>query len=134
MNETYFLGDVLSEGYQNGCLLDLRLKLAIEFLKTGVVPQTLLGPLKVQVGSSCQEQIELPPAGRATYALELADQLFKGADLRGWVHALPNNSELSPQLRQHIERSANAAVAQHNAQQRAAQQEGPVIGWPSRPA
>lgn len=107
-HETLYLGD-LGSSFQNGVQFDLRVKLAVEFLKA---PGLTLGA---------------DAAGAARFALSLADQLMSQADERGWLKPLPDDDSLNRQTRQHIKRSVRAQVYQQNVAQTIAAEEAPVL-------
>ena len=74
------------EGFANGCLLDLRVRLAIEFLKGGVISVT-----------------EARPA--AHVALDLANELMAEAERRGWVEPLPEDAVLNSAVKKQARRT-----------------------------
>lgn len=94
MDEERYWGDVL-QSFQNGVQLDLRVKLAIEFLKS---------PGAMGVGTSPKED--------ATYALDLAAELLNSAHERGWTKPLPEDDGVPKAMRQHIRRSIRTQVIQ----------------------
>lgn len=89
------------DGLGNGCLLDLRVRMAVEILK---------GPLFQGSG--------LNPDSMATRALLICDQLLKQGLERGWVAPLPADGELPPELRAHAERTSAFQVCQQMAGQK----------------
>jgi hypothetical protein len=96
VTETYF-GDVL-QSFANGLQLDLRVKLAIEFMKA----------------HPCSGA----PAEGAAYALDLATALIAEAGKRGLLKDLPEDTELNAPTRRHIDRQIRAQVYQQQAAQR----------------
>jgi len=101
--------------FQNGVQLDLRVKLAIEFLKSpGAV-------------------WESPARAPAHFALELADELITQAQARGWLKPLPEDNELNTPLRRHLERHVRAQVFSQVAGQRIGQEESPSVALPNGP-
>lgn len=118
MSETYF-GDVL-QSWQNGCQLDLRVKLAIEFLKSGQLTATL-----GQVRPMCSEE-DLAKV-LAKHAIDLADALVTEAGSRGLMKDLPESDELSAPMRSHIRRSVRAQIYQQVAAQKIGPEESPVV-------
>ena len=106
------------EGFGAGCLMDLRVRLAIEFLKhspmyapTVGLPGTLLDP-------RC-----LSPAEAAIHALGVATALLDVADERGLIEPLPEDGELSPELRAQAKRNASFQALQQIEGQRFMQNE-----------
>jgi hypothetical protein len=108
MTDLYF-GDVLGS-YANGVQLDLRVKLAVDFLKAA--------------GDRC---LEFDAARTATMALDLATELLDQAQARGLVKGLPEGNELSAPARAHIERMARAQVAGQVAAQGISEEEQPKV-------
>ncbi len=92
------------EGFSNGCIMDLRMRFAMEYLKSGAVE-----PSDTSID--------------AEYALDLSDALFQGAENRGWVSPLPDNGELNRALRMQARRSAKFQAAQQHEGQKAMQNE-----------
>jgi hypothetical protein len=95
VNETYF-GDVL-QSFGNGVQLDLRVKLAIEFLKA---------PVSQTAGS---------PAEVVTFALNLATELLDQSHARGLIKDLPEDNELNAPTRKHLERNVRMQLFQQQA-------------------
>lgn len=110
MTERYF-GDVLGS-YANGVQLDLRVKLAVDFLKSPWAGQHV----------HCDE-----PAALATAALDLASDLMALAHERGLVAPLPDSDELSAPQRRHIRRSVRAQVVSQLAGPEIAAEESPKL-------
>jgi hypothetical protein len=98
--QVVYFGNVLS-AFENGVQLDLRVKLAVDFLKS---PSFQVKPMWEHEA--------------AKSALDLADKLLAEALDRGWVRALPDTGEISALLKRHIERSVAAAAHQAQASQR----------------
>lgn len=110
MIERYF-GDVIQD-FPNGCQLDLRVKLAVEFLKSGMVPVSIEDQAKVA----------------ADYALDLATELLATADSRGLVRELPEDDGINAPTRAHLKRNIRAQVfAQVEGQRMAAEEQSPVL-------
>lgn len=103
MSETYF-GNVLT-AFENGVQLDLRVKLAVDFLKA---PHLI---------DACA------PADQAAHALQLADELLSQAQAAGWVKDLPDTDGLPAAARRHFTRMARAQVLQQLAGQKIGQEE-----------
>jgi hypothetical protein len=114
-DQDLYFGDVLTS-FTNGVQMELRVKLAIEFLKSpGAISQASGGP-----------------AGLATFALSLADALLGQATAQGLMKALPEDSELTQPTRRHIERQIRAQVYQGTAAHRI--QSEPAVALNSSPA
>ena len=91
------------EGFSNGCIMDLRMRFAMEYLKSGAIePAT--------------------PSIDAEYALELAERFFINAEERGWVSPLTDNGELNRALRMQARRSAKFQAMQQIEAQRTMQE------------
>lgn len=103
MNEPIW-GDVL-QAFQNGVQLDLRLRMAIDFLKAW-------------------------PSATPEAALAAAERLLWLGSERGYVKPLPEDSNLTAPLRHHLERSVRAQAFSQVAGQRIAQEEQPKISSP----
>jgi hypothetical protein len=111
---TKYFGDVLMD-FQNGCRLDLRVKLALEMLKSDQVPH------EVEDSADGMSTRALTTQERAEYALELAGHLILGACRRGWIEDMPEGTGLSDGQLDHIKRVARAGVVQGLTQQRMAE-------------
>lgn len=118
VTETYF-GDVL-QSWNNGVQLDLRVKLAIEFLKSGQLTATL-----GQVRPLCPEE-ELAKV-LAKHAIDLADALVTEAGSRGLVKDLPEDDELTQPMRRHIRRQMRAQIYGQVSGQKIASEEQPAV-------
>jgi hypothetical protein len=106
MTELY-LGNVLN-AFEGGVQMDLRLRLAIEFLKEGYL--TLSDP-------------ELAAAN----ALGCATELIRIAAERGLMKPLPEDDELNQPLKTHIRRNIRAQLYQQSEAQRIGQAEQPRV-------
>ena len=95
------------EGFGIGALLDLRVRLAIDFIKTSPLVGALVNP----DGSG------VTAAAVATFSLELCDELLKQGASRGWVEPLPTDSDLDDQVRLQARRTARFNVLQQAAMQ-----------------
>jgi hypothetical protein len=107
VTETYF-GDVL-QSWNNGVQLDLRVKLAIEFLKSG------------------NTALKGDPGRDAEYALSLADLLITKAHSEGLIKDLPEDDELTQPMRRHIRRQMRAQIYGQVAGQKIASEEQPAV-------
>lgn len=92
------------EGFSNGCLMDLRMRFAMEVLKGGIIASG-------------------EPTTDARYAIALAGATFDCAEELGWVSPLPDNGELNRALRMQARRSAKFQAAQQREGQVAMQNE-----------
>lgn len=106
MTDTYF-GDV-TQSWNNGVQIDLRVKLAIEFLKGP-------GPW------------ESDGARTAELALQTADALVSQAKANGWIKDLPEDDELTQPMRRHIRRQMRAQIYGQVAGQKIAAEEQPAV-------
>jgi len=103
------LGNPLT-AFENGVQLDLRAKLAIEFLKAP----------GMQFNGTL-------PAGLAKYALDIADELITQADARGWVIPVPDDDSLNAALRTHLRKNVRAQIYQQLQGQKIQQEEMPQV-------
>jgi hypothetical protein len=110
VTETYF-GDVIGS-YANGVQLDLRVKLAVDFLKA---PGPLLNTMPAT------------PEEAAKQALDIADALIAEATKRGLVRSLPDTDELSAPMRKHIRRQVRAQIVGQVAGQTIMAEEQPSV-------
>ena len=101
-----YWGNVLN-AFEGGVQMDLRLRLAIEFLKGGAI---------------CGEAMD---AARA--ALDIAGELIRLADERGLLKDLPDTDGLNEPLKRHISRNIRAQLYQQNEAQRISQAEQPRV-------
>jgi hypothetical protein len=109
MTERYF-GDVIGS-YANGVQLDLRVKLAVDFLKSPLLQ-----------GADAARPTQL-----AVYALDLATALLEVATERDLVQSLPDTDELSGPMRKHIRRQVRAQVVGQIAGQAIMAEEAPAV-------
>ncbi len=117
-----YLGNVLSS-FETGVQLDLRVKLAIEFLKSGNAD----GPVAYGVKDEQLQLVQLTVAEKATYCLDLAETLISQAQERGLVKDLPDDDELTQPLRKHLRRAVRAQVYQQSSGPAIAAEESPVV-------
>lgn len=112
------------EGFGSGALLDLRVRLAADFLKHSPIFSGLQSPIfgpGVSVIAAC--------------ALDLADELLKQGAERGWVEPLPDDAgELPPELRQQARRTASYQAQQQLDANRYAQDEAGRVVATQMPA
>lgn len=107
------------EGFGSGALLDLRVRLACDFLKA---------PLFTNVHSDAAEA-RTRAAEMAGWALDLAAEVLSQAEARGWVAPLPDDDgELDPVLRAQARRTASyQALQQMEAQKFVQDEQGRVV-------
>lgn len=110
------------EGFGSGALLDLRVRLAADFLKHS--------PLMWHTYSDARA------ADRAGFALDLADELLKQGAERGWVEPLPDDAgELPSDLRSQARRTGSyQAQQQLDANRHAQDEQSRVVATQLRPA
>jgi hypothetical protein len=109
------------EAFGNGCVLDLRVRFAMDLLRTS--------PIFEGVGSEFSpEHIAVLPKACAAFALALATELLALAEQRGLVEPLPDDDGLNRQLRLHAARTARYSVWQQLAGARVAAEEQPRVG------
>jgi len=121
-DDPQLFGDPLMD-YQNGVRMDLRLKLAIEFLKADTVPCSVNTFRSARVDAT----VALLIAERAGYALDLAGALIEQASERGWLKELPETAELSARERRHVERQVRTQLEQQLCGQRVVSEEAPKV-------
>lgn len=108
VTERYF-GDVLGS-YANGVQLDLRVKLAVDFLKS---------PWAAQHSTNAKSLVAA--------ALALSTELLEQASALDLIASLPDTNELSAPMRRHIERATRAQIAGQVAAQGLAVEEQPKV-------
>ena len=108
------------EGFGNGCLLDLRVRIAIGLLEKS----PLLG------SSACADATPDEVAG---YALDVATELLRQADERGLIEDLPEDEGLNSQVRKQAARTALYGTLQQIEGQKALADEGGRVAAPSMP-
>ena len=86
------------DGFRNGACLDLRVRFAMELLKSQMASNSVLGD----------------EANAAGTVLRLADELFAQAEEHGWIAPLPDatDTEISDDLRAQAKRTADYQVIQ----------------------
>jgi len=99
------------EGFGNGCIMDLRVRMANELLK-----------------SPAFMDISNVPAELAEFALDLAEEITSQAAERGWLVPIPEDGELTPALKNQARLTASYSVLQQIEGQKFAQgEQGQVI-------
>ena len=86
------------QGFDNGCLLDLRVRFAMSMLTHS--------PLFT--GGEGVPKVELI----AKVALDVAQELFSQAEARGWIDPIPESAELDADLRDQAKRTAEFQARQ----------------------
>lgn len=110
------------EGFGWGVLMDLRVRLAIDFMKSSPVFHGLAAH------TSTAEGLKVLPATIASLALHMADQILEMGRAEGLVEDLPDDAEIGNQLRLQAKRTATFNVLQQLEGNKAAQAEqGTVI-------
>lgn len=122
METNLYLGNVLSS-FETGVQLDLRVKLAIEFLKAGNAD----GAVAYAAKDDQLQLVQLTVAEKATYCLDLATALIGEATTRGLLKELPDDDELTQSLRRHLTRNVRAQVYSQSIAQRMAAEESPMV-------
>lgn len=110
------------EGFGNGCLLDLRVRIAIGLLEKS--------PLMGEVVFSGELK---SPDEVAGYALDVATELLRQADERGLIEDLPEDEGLNSQVRKQAARTALYGTLQQIEGQKALADEGGRVAAPSMP-
>jgi hypothetical protein len=100
--ETCYLPNVLT-AFEAGCMLDLRVRLAIEFLKTN---------------TALTDGVQ---------ALKIASDLCDEAEKRGFIMPLPDDDSLSRPLRMHLKRQVRAQSFQQGQAAVIGKEEAPKV-------
>lgn len=117
------------EGFGSGALLDLRVRLAADFLKHSPMFANALPVPSV-------EALDAMPQQLAGLALDLADELLQQGAERGWVEPLPDDAgELPSDLRSQARRTGSyQAQQQLDANRHAQDEQSRVVATQLRPA
>lgn len=107
------------EGFANGCLLDLRVRLAMQMLTHS--------PRYAMATPSDGGTIFLRAGSAARDALDVATELLAEAETRGLVAPLPSDGELPPELRAQAKLTAGWQVLQQMEGQKFAQREADQV-------
>lgn len=121
MDEPRLYRQNVLDGFPNGCLLDLRVRFALEILR---------GPLLQGIAGA---DGTFDPKVVAGIALDLTTELLALAESRGLVEPLPTDTNLPEDVRQQAERVAGFQVLQQLAGQRIAQREQGAVVSPFGP-
>lgn len=111
-----YLGPSMNEA-GNGVRTDLRFKLAVDILKSGMI-------------SSEGFSLDAAPALLATLALDLAVELVEQSEKRGWLHAMPEDGELTPEDVDAVKRNAASQVIGQLHAQKVAENEASRVMTP----
>lgn len=110
------------EGFANGCLLDMRVRIAIELLKSSPIFSGGVGVIAMSEDPA--HAAERAPKDFASMALDVATELLRLGAERGLVDPLPaDDGELSPSLRSQAKRTASFQVLQQMEGQKFGQRE-----------
>jgi hypothetical protein len=115
-------------GFLQGCLLDLRVRLAIDFLKS-----PLFTALTAEITNQMHEANVRAEEAVAGFSLNLADEILKQGAARGWVTPISEDGEIGPALRAQAKRNALYQVVQQLEANKAAQAEQNPIAVPVAP-
>lgn len=107
MSEQKLYRQNVLDGFPNGCLLDLRVRLAVDILKNRAMT--------------------------AVEALDLTTALLAEAEARGLIDALPEDDGLNAQVRRQAGRIARFNVEQQAAGGRISREEQGVVNLPFGP-
>lgn len=105
------------DGFSSGCLLDLRVRLAAEFLK---------GPMFTKPDT-------MAPGMMVNLALTIADELLTQGAAQGWVTPFPAGGELSQRMRDQAKLSASFQTLVQLESQKFAQRENESAIVPAPP-
>lgn len=116
------------DGFRNGAVLDLRVRLGIEVLVHGGLFAALMGALPER---AVEADVAALPKVAAAMALEAATELLKLAEERGLVEDFPDGAEIGKGLRDHAKRQAHFQFeGQREAQRVASEQLRPAMVAP----
>lgn len=125
------------EGFGNGCLLDLRVRFAMQLLATS--PMYAGGKVTIVCETDAQglardaATIAATPGTLATHALDTATALFERAESRGLIEPLPDHSEISTPARNQARRLGAFEVAKQLGAQQYAQEQQSRVSIPQSP-
>jgi hypothetical protein len=109
-------GNVLN-ALNDGCVMDLKMRLAIEFAKAMLAS----GP-------------DESPEDVAGFAASTADFLVKLCEDNAWIEAVPEGAEIPSVVKNQVKRNAAAqAIAQFHAKKVSAELAGPLMRMPGMP-
>ena len=115
------LPDNALDGFRNGAILDLRVRLAMELL----VHSPIFHGFALRTAPCGAYGVEIKGTAResAHYALDVATELFALAQARGLIHPL---GEIDEHLISHIRRQVVYQIETQKEQQRQAEQSGRI--------
>lgn len=115
------------EAFPQGVRLDLRVRLAIDFLKTPLAAEYLKG-----LESAAVEDLRAAADGQeppvkladrvAKFTLDLAEAVMVDAEQRGWTAPMPDTDELDASTKRQARRNARFQIEGQVAGQRAMQE------------
>lgn len=119
------------DGFQNGCNMDLRARIALNLLQHSPIFHRMLPDNPQGFG--------LIPKEMVTAACDLAEELLRQSKERGWIEAFPADGELTDRLREQGKRAATfsavqqieGAKAMHNEQARVVPVAPGFVGKPN---
>lgn len=113
------------EGFGNGCLLDLRVRMAADYLNGPMFANVVSDLIRAHAkGEASDETIDAFGSLMAAIALDTATALLDMGRNAGLVTPLPEGPELDALLRAQAARTARFQVLQQIEAQKAAQEEG----------
>lgn len=95
------------EGFGNGAILDLRVRMANDFIKSPALPALHAELTRIMEDEKCSAAKAL-----ALFALDLAEEITAIAEDRGWVAPLPEGGELPQFLKDQAKCNASYNVLQ----------------------
>lgn len=112
------------EGYSYGCLLDLRVRMAGDFLKSPLFANVVTDALAaIRGGDEGEGYLPEVATQMAAFSLVLAGSLLEIGKAEGLVEPLPSGGDLDTSLRAQAERTARFQVLQQIAGQKVAADE-----------
>lgn len=120
---THYFGSALAS-FENGCQMDLTLKLAIEFLKASdlTVPYD-----DTDDNGDRKAAAQVMAHRQAEFALLLANSLLTQAAEHGNLKPMPDHGELSAAEKRHVERSTRQQIYQQSHAPKWAEEEAPKV-------
>jgi hypothetical protein len=112
------------EGFANGCLLDLRVRMAADLLKSPMFSGTFneMSQAFIEGAVNEHDMFRLPET-TAKFALDVACELVALAESKGLLDPLPDDKEIDDVLRAQASRTAQYSVIQQLAGQKFAEDE-----------
>ena len=101
------------EGFGNGCLLDLRVRIARELLASPMFSNVVTSSFKLfHAGELNEHDLFRLPGDVAQFALGVASELMSKAEKEGFVGEIPSDTEIGSELRDQAKRTALYQVVQ----------------------